>query len=356
MLLAVALDEELRGLPAEAPGGGGGDGAGVDGEEVAPGREHVGPPAGRGARGAGLEETPVEGGEHPPDLRRPARFEGGPEPPVRLREHRPDAGPRLRARAAAADEGAGERLEAFDGVAGRPPRRRRPVCERVRERRGPLSGPTRPEVAVERVESVQAEVAGERAGERRVRSLVRAAGQANEGDEEIEKPLRVRAPAEDVQAVPDLHLLELAEVGVELGERFARLLAGGDAAVPVEAEAGHEVQDLVPEDREAARVHPRRLVVLVDEALEVGEGAVGLRPGEGRGQVVDDDGLGAALRLRPLPRVVDDERVDVGERAERRLRKARRGEGEGLARQPFEVPVLSHVHDGVHAGPLRSQA
>ena len=112
-----------------------------------------------------------------------------------------------------------------------------------------------------------------------------------------------------------------------------------------------ELEDLVPKDREPPRVHPRRLVVLVDEALEVGERTVGLGAGEGRGQVVDDDRLRAALRLGPFARIVDDERVDVRHRAKGGLRKARGGEGEGLAGEPFEVPVLAHVNDGVHPRP-----
>ena len=123
-----------------------------------------------------------------------------------------------------------------------------------------------------------------------------------------------------MEAVPDLHLLELAEVGVELGQRLARVLAGDDAAVPVEPDARDELEDLVPKDREPPRVHPRRLVVFVDEALEVGERAVGLGAGKGRGQVVDDDRLRAPLRLRAFARIVDDERVDVRHRSEGRLR------------------------------------
>ena len=363
VLLAMALDEEPRRLPAEPPGRRGGDGAGVDGVEVPPRRQHVGAPAGGGAGRSGLEEASVEGGEHPPDLRLRARVEGRADPLVRLREHRTGLGPRLRARETSADERPGKRFQAFDGVAGRAPRRRRPVPavgERVRERAGPLADPARPEVAVEGVEPVdtpveapvETKVAGEGAGDGSARTRVLAAGHAHERDEEVEEALRIRAPAEHVQAVPDLHLLELAEIGVELGERLARFLAGGDAAVPVEPDARDELEDLVSEDREAPRVHPRRLVVLVDEALEVGKGTVGLRPGEGRGQVVDNDRLRAALGLRPLPRVVDDERVDVRERAERRLRVARGGEGEGFAGKPFEVPVLAHVHDRVDPRPL----
>ena len=365
MLLPVALDEPLRRLPAEPPGGRGRHRAGVDRVEVAPGREHLGPAAGRGAGGAGLEEPALEGGEHALDLGRPARLDRGPDAPVRLLQHRPGSAPRRRARTAPADEGAGERFQALDGIAGRPPRRRSAVqgvqpvqavqgvqgVQGARERRGAGPRPRGPEVAVEGVEPVEPEVTGERPREGRARALVRAARQADERNEEVEELVRARAAAEDVQAVPDLHLLELAQVRVQLGEGLAGLLAGGDAAVPIEPEAGHEVEDLFAQNREAARVHPRRLVVLVDEAFEIGERAVALRPGEGRRQVVDDDRLRAPLGLRPLARVVDDERIDVRQGAERRLREARSGEGEGLSRQPFEVPVLPHVHDGVHPRP-----
>ena len=67
--------------------------------------------------------------------------------------------------------------------------------------------------------------------------------------------------------------------------------------------------------------------------------------------MVDDHGLGAALRLGPLAGVVDDEGVHVRQRSERRLRVTGRGERERLAGQPFEVAVLAHVHHRVHPGP-----
>ena len=350
MLLAVALDEERGRLPAEPPGDGGRDGAGIDGVEVAPRRQHVGPAAGRGAGRAGLEEAPVEGGQHPPELRLRTRLDRGPDPLVDLPQHGPGSRPRRRTRTDPADERTGERLEPFDGVAGGPPRTCRTV-ERVRERGGTRPAPPRSEVAVQGVESFEPEVAGERPGDRGARPRILAARDTDEGDEEVEKPVRVRTASEHVQAVPDLHFLELAEIRVELREGGAGLLPGGDAAVPVEPEARDQLEDLVPEEREPPRIHPGRLVVLVDEAFEVGERTVALGPGERGGEVVDDHRLGAALRLGPLARVVDDEGIDVRQGSERRLREALLGEGEGLSRQPLEVSVLAHVHDGVHPGP-----
>ena len=349
MLLPVALHEQGGRLPAEAPGHRRRNGARVDGVEVATGGQHFGAPAGRGAGRSGFEEAPVEGGEDAADLGLTTVQDGGPDPLVHLVEHRASPCPRRGAGTAAVDQRARERFETLYGIAGAPP------CaswvEHARERRGPRPGPAFTEIAVQGIEAVEAEVARERAGERGARALVPAAGEAHERDQQVVEPIALGAPAEDMQAVADLHLLELAEVGVELGERIARVLAGRDAAVPVEPEARDQVEDVVTQDTEPPRVHPGGLVVLVDEAFQIAQGAVALRPGEGRREVVDDHRLGAALGLRPFAGVVDDEGIHVRKRPERGLRAAGGGERERLARQPFEVAVLAHVHHRVHPGP-----
>ena len=64
--------------------------------------------------------------------------------------------------------------------------------------------------------------------------------------------------------------------------------------------------------------------------------------------MVDDDRLCPALGLGALARVVDDEGIEVRQRPEDRLRKARLVECQRLARQPLEVAVLAGVDDGVH--------
>src|SRR5690606_18282789 len=63
MILQMAKDEAFRGLLAEFPGGGRGDGAGIDGIEIAAGGEHIEPPARGGAGGAGGDELAIEAGE-----------------------------------------------------------------------------------------------------------------------------------------------------------------------------------------------------------------------------------------------------------------------------------------------------
>ncbi len=84
--------------------------------------------------------------------------------------------------------------------------------------------------------------------------------------------------------------------------------------------------------------------MLVDQALELGEPAIALGAGQRRRQVIDDHRLGAALGLRAFAGIVDDEGVEMRQRPERRLGEALGGERQRLARQPFEVTVLPHMH------------
>ena len=62
-------------------------------------------------------------------------------------------------------------------------------------------------------------------------------------------------------------------------------------------------------------------------------------------EVIEDDGLGTPLRLAALARIVDDEGIEMGHRAQGPLRKTAVSEPHPLAGQPFEVAVLAHMHD-----------
>ena len=64
--------------------------------------------------------------------------------------------------------------------------------------------------------------------------------------------------------------------------------------------------------------------------------------------MVDDDGLRAALGLRALAGVVDDEGVQVRQRAQNGIRPAGSAQRHAFAGQPFQVAVLAHMHHGVH--------
>ena len=63
--------------------------------------------------------------------------------------------------------------------------------------------------------------------------------------------------------------------------------------------------------------------------------------------MADGDGGDAALGLRRLARIADDEGIDHGERAHDRLGEAGAGQRHGLPRQPFERAMRAHMHDGV---------
>ena len=96
-----------------------------------------------------------------------------------------------------------------------------------------------------------------------------------------------------MQPVADLQFLQLAEKPVELAQRRGGLVAGVDAAIAVEPGGAGAFQDLRGERRDAALIALRRLVILVDQPLELGLRPVAAGAGQRRGQMIDDD------RLRP---------------------------------------------------------
>ena len=150
-----------------------------------------------------------------------------------------------------------------------------------------------------------------------------------------------------MQAVADLHFLELTKVVVELGKRRVLGLVLGDAAVQIQADAPREIEDLARQHPKPARVHPRRLVIFVDQLFEVAQRPVGLGAGQRRRQMVDDRRRRPALGLGALAGIVDDEGIEVRCRPERGFGEAILGQRHRLAGQPFEIAVLAEVNDGV---------
>ena len=152
-----------------------------------------------------------------------------------------------------------------------------------------------------------------------------------------------------MQPVADLHFLQFAQVIVELGEGFVGGFVRADPAIEIEARRARKLDDALAQQFDPPRIDPGGLVIFVHQPFEIGERAVGFGAGERRGQVIDNHRRGAALGLRAFARVVDDERIDVRHRAERRFGEAPGGQAERLARQPFQVAVLAHVDDGIGA-------
>ena len=131
---------------------------------------------------------------------------------------------------------------------------------------------------VERIEG-KLEIAGERAQQRGVAALARLARRAHQGRQQIGQLLARGRLAEHVQAVADLQLLQLAQMIVELGERVVGAVVAADADVAVQPEALAQREDLVAQPGDAARIDAGRLVILVDQALELGAAARRIRRG-----------------------------------------------------------------------------
>lgn len=155
-----------------------------------------------------------------------------------------------------------------------------------------------------------------------------------------------------MQAVPDLHVLDLAEIAVDVHHErvevaVVRLVV--DMQVVVELGRLDQRPDLRADRRGLRRVQVGDEGVLVEELLQLGEVAVGVGARHRRHQVVDDRGVPAPLGLGALARVVDDEGVDEREFTEHGVGRAATAEPESLAGQPLHRAVLAHVHDGVRA-------
>ena len=159
--------------------------------------------------------------------------------------------------------------------------------------------------------------------------------------------------AEHVEAAADLGVLQRAQVAVDVEDQVVEDSSSGGASprceVAVDLGRDEHVPHLGPDRRQLGRVHRRALGVAVEELLQLGQLVVGVGPGQRRRQVVDDDGVGPALGLRALARVVDDERVEQRHVGDRDVREAGARQGQRLAGQPLQRAVLAEVDDGVGA-------
>ena len=158
--------------------------------------------------------------------------------------------------------------------------------------------------------------------------------------------------AEDVQPVADLDVLDLAQPAVDVQQHVVERVLVGPVVQPevvVHLRRPHQRPDLLPDGGQLAGVERGDVGVLVEQLFEAGDVAVGFGAGHRRDEVVDQHGVGAALGLGALARVVDQERVDQRQVAERGVGAAGRRHAQRLAGQPLQVAVLAEVHDGVGA-------
>ena len=155
-----------------------------------------------------------------------------------------------------------------------------------------------------------------------------------------------------MEAVADLDVLDLAQPAVDVLDEVVELLVARlllQAQVLVHVRGLHEGPDLRAGGRELGRVHRGDVAVLVEQLLEPGDVAVRLRARHRRHQVVDDRGMRAALGLRALTRIVDEERVDQRHVGDRGVGRALRRQGRVLARKPLQRTVFAQVDERVGA-------
>ena len=109
--------------------------------------------------------------------------------------------------------------------------------------------------------------------------------------------------------------------------------------------------DLLADGGQLAGIQRGDVGVLVEQLLQTRDVAVGFGARHRRDQVIDEHRVRPPLGLGALAGVVDQERIDQRQVAERGIGSAGRRHAERLARQPLQVAVLAQVHDGVRAEP-----
>ena len=155
-----------------------------------------------------------------------------------------------------------------------------------------------------------------------------------------------------MQSVADLDVLDLAQPAVDVQQHVVERVVVGPVLQPevvVHLGGPHERPDLLTDGGQLAGIERGDVGVLVEQLLQTRDVAVGFGPGHRRDEVVDQGGVRAAFGLGALPRIVDQERVDQRQVAQRGVGAAGRRHAERLTGQPFQVSVLAEVHDGVRA-------
>ena len=161
--------------------------------------------------------------------------------------------------------------------------------------------------------------------------------------------LRRRATV-NVQAVLDGEVLEVAQPGIDAAQRVVGRGRARDTGLPRQAGALRRLDDQRGEAFAPPPVEAVGLRVFVDQALELARVAGKPAVNERRRQVPDGQPGDAALGLRRLARIADNERIDHRQRAGHDFREAFRGERDRLAGEPFERAMRAHVDERIGLG------
>src|SRR5947208_491237 len=265
-------------MPTELPCRRRRHGAGIDRIEIAPGRQDVGAAAARRAARSGRNEAAVEPGENAMDFRRAAGRDRRPQYLLDPAQHRARRFPFGLGFCRAGEEPQSERLQPFDRIGDRAPAPTRALTraslprlrgrvfwaalstpspasggglgwglfQHLRFRAGPGIG------GIERERVAKAEIGGERADQRLV--LWRTASpRARNREQQFIETFGGRALAENMQAVADLQILQLAQKYVEFLQCFGLIVIPADAGIAVDAGAPRSLESVVGGQRAPPR-------------------------------------------------------------------------------------------------------
>ena len=147
--------------------------------------------------------------------------------------------------------------------------------------------------------------------QRRCPCLTGAPRGTQKRDQKIVQQAALWCFTEDMQPVADLQLFQLAEKSIQLLQFFIFAIIRRDPTIQIEPKPLYQFEDFLGQIGETARVEAGGLVIFIDQRLKVSQGTIGLRPGQWRGQMIDDHRRASTLGLGTLAGIIDDERIEV---------------------------------------------
>ena len=128
--------------------------------------------------------------------------------------------------------------------------------------------------------------------------------------------------AKYMQAVADLHLLEIAEMRVERAQGVVGRRIPRHIDVRIEPLRPRQRQNVLGEHGGPLRIEIGGQRILVDQRFQPRQIVVQFGTGHRRRQMIDNDRAGAALGLDALAGIVDDKGIEMRQRSQHRIRQA----------------------------------
>ena len=152
-----------------------------------------------------------------------------------------------------------------------------------------------------------------------------------------------------MEPVPDLHLLQIAQIVIQQQKLFRRVLGLVNPAIGGDSSTGRRRQNVGQQRVRTRTIHAGGFVIFIHLRFQLGHDAMAVGLGHRRCQMINNDSCCAAFGLRPFSGVIDDERIEVRHRPQNGLGNAGRFQRQCFAGQPFEIAVLAEMHHRINA-------